>query len=80
MYREPFKALYPLFIPLLQQPLLLVLANLADYLVLEVLDDVKMVKYGLNMGAFLLSCKIGLRCIMVIENYGPAEVEGVISI
>ena len=26
------------------------------------------------------SCKIGLRCIMVIKNYDPAEVEGVISI
>ena len=26
------------------------------------------------------SCKTGLRCIMVIENYDPAEVEGVISI
>ena len=26
------------------------------------------------------SCKIGLSCIMVIENYDPAEVEGVISI
>ena len=25
-------------------------------------------------------CKNGLRCIMVIENYDPAEVEGVISI
>ena len=26
------------------------------------------------------SCKTGLRCIMVIRNYGPAEAEGVISI
>ncbi len=25
-------------------------------------------------------CKNGLSCIMVMENYGPAEVEGVISI
>ena len=27
-----------------------------------------------------LYCKIGLSCIMVIKNYDPAEVEGVISI
>ena len=26
------------------------------------------------------SCEIGLRCIIVMENYDPAEVEGVISI
>ena len=26
------------------------------------------------------SCKPGLRCIMVMKNYGPAEGEGVISI
>ena len=34
-------------------------------------------KYGISSRK---QCETGLRCIMVIRNYGPAEAEGVISI
>ena len=40
---------------------LLILTNLADYFVIEVLDDMKVIKNRLNLGALFLKCLFKIR-------------------